>query len=386
MPINFGMGRQSGGSSATAPAVEPRPIGSARILIADDDPSIVQLLERILTSAGHQVEVFAEGDSLIERATRNSPDLVLIDAVMPPGINGFQICRLLRENERTRGVPVMMITALSDYADRVYGYEAGADDYVCKPFRPEEVSARVQSLLASRRMTDELLRADDALRAILRAIETKAPHSENVARYAAALGEHMGRSPKEVITLCQAGLLHDVGKIAVPLEVLHKTERLTREEFELIKCHPERGWQMCRRIAPVRDALPAIRWHHERLDGTGYPDGLKGSQIPFIARAIAIVSIFEALTGKRSYRQAAEPERALAILEKEAAQGWWDPTLVAALADMIRKRGLAAAPRGWTGLEQGTWKPVPPPAPPAAARHVPTGRILEVPPPRPPQA
>ncbi len=366
------MGEVEVAAPAPRTATPRAPGARPRVLAADDEKLVRDLVNRVLSTAGFEVGTYSSGEDLIVEASRNPPDVIIVDAVMPGGMNGFQVCRALRDNEPTKLTPIMMVTGLSEYSDRVYGIEAGADDYVCKPFRAEEVSARVRSLMARERVTDELFANDDVFHSMLRAIEDKAPHSERVARLSAALGELLGRAPEEIGLLCRAGLFHDVGKIAVPIEILNKPGALTPEEFEVVKCHPERGWQMCRRISVLRDALPAIRWHHEHLDGSGYPDRLQAAQIPFAARVIAVTSVFDALTGARAYLQAGPPERALEILRKEAEKGWWDGDIVRALAELIQTRGADAAPAGWTGLDRDAWTPKDPRPP--SGRHVPARR------------
>ena len=221
-----------------------------------------------------------------------------------------------------------MITALSDKQARIRGIEAGADDFLTRPVERAELLARVGSLLKLKHRTDELERAEAVLFTLARSIEGKDPythgHCERLSDYSARLGEHLGLSGDEITALRRAGVVHDVGKIAVPDAILLKPSRLTEEEWKLIQEHPVVGERICAPLKSFRLVLPIIRHHHEKLDGSGYPDGLRGDAIPITARVLQIVDVYDALTTDRPYKKAFTIPDALQTMKEEVAKGWWD--------------------------------------------------------------
>jgi putative two-component system response regulator len=234
---------------------------------------------------------------------------------------------------------VVLITALTAIEDRVAGIEAGADDFLAKPVEREQLIARVRSLLRQKAFTDELERAESVLFALARSIEGKDPytqgHCERLADYSARLGEHMDLSAQEVKALRRAGIVHDIGKVAVPDSILFKPARLTRTEKLILQRHPIVGERICAPLKSFQLVLPIIRHHHEKMDASGYPDGLKGEEIPLTARVLQIVDVYDALTTKRPYKRALSVADALAVMKKEIKRGWWDPTVAAAFEEMM---------------------------------------------------
>jgi putative two-component system response regulator len=224
--------------------------------------------------------------------------------------------------------------------DRVAGIEAGADDFLSKPVEREQLIARVRSLLRQKAYTDELERAEAVLFALARSIEGKDPytqgHCERLAEYSALLGEHVGLPLAEVKALRRAGIVHDIGKVAVPDSILFKPARLTRTEQLILRRHPVVGERICAPLKSFQLVLPIIRHHHEKMNGTGYPDGLKGEQIPLTARVLQIVDVYDALTTERPYKPALSVEDALRVMEKEVKKGWWDPAVFAAFEQMMK--------------------------------------------------
>jgi len=308
----------------------PIPDRSGRILIVDDDPNIRRLLSRMLEPNGFELLHAGDGEEGIARASAEQPDLILLDVVMPK-LNGFEVCRRLKAMEKFRLTPVVLITGLSDVQDRVAGILAGADDFLSKPFEQTELVARVKSLLRLKRYTDELERAELVVCALARAIEERDPHTrghcDRLSRYGVALGRRIGLGEEDVRAIEQAGIVHDIGKVTVPDSILKKNGRLTQTERKVIQTHPEAGVQICQPLRTFHRALPIIRSHHERLDGTGYPDGLKGEEIPVTARILSILDVFDALTTDRPYRNASSSEAALEIMGEEVDRGWWDPEI-----------------------------------------------------------
>lgn len=313
-----------------------------RILIAEDDPSSRELLEELLRAEGYEVATAGDGQTTLEEFARLQPDLLLLDVKMPQ-LNGFEVCRRLKYNPETRLTPVMLVTGLSAVDDRVRGIQAGADDFLSKPVDRNELLARARSLLNLKSYTDELERAESVLFVLARSIEAKDPytqgHCERLSERSARLGQRL-RLPEEQLTaLRRAGVVHDIGKVAVPDAILLKPARLTEEEWRIMREHPVVGERICSPLKSFRLVLPIIRHHHEKFDGSGYPDGLKGEQIPLTARVLQIVDVYDALTTERPYKRALPDAEALGIMEDEVAKGWWDPKFFKAFEQMPRDGG-----------------------------------------------
>ncbi len=316
--------------------------GSARILIVDDNVQIRGLLARMLEPEGYEIDQAEDGEAGIQRAESDPPDLILLD-VMMPDLNGFEVCKRLKAREDFRLTPIVLITGLSDVKDRVAGILAGADDFLSKPFEQTELKARVRSLLRLKRYTDDLERAETVVFTLARAIEERDPytrgHCDRISRYASALGERLGLSESEVDSLRRGGIVHDIGKVTVPDAVLRKNGSLTRTEREVMQQHPLSGEEICRPLRTFRNVLPIIRSHHERLDGSGYPDGMKGDEIPMTARVLSVVDVFDALTSDRPYREGSKAEAALTVIEEEVELGWWDRRVFEEFGAMIEDQG-----------------------------------------------
>jgi len=322
------------------------------VLVADDHAANRELLEELLTAQGCKVIAVPDGAAAVEQLIRTQVDLVLLD-VMMPYLNGFEVCEKIKNNPDTYLIPVIIITALSDKQDRLEGIKVGADDFLSRPVDRTELLARVGSLLKLKQRTDELERAESVLFSLARSIEGKDPythgHCERLAEYSARLGEHLQLPEEQLIALRRAGVVHDVGKIAVPDAILLKPGRLTAEEWTLIKEHPVVGERICAPLKSFRLVLPIIRHHHEKLDGSGYPDGLRGDAIPVTARVLQIVDVYDALTTDRPYKKAFPIVDALQTMKEEVAKGWWDPHIFDHFERLVRgsaadffSRGAAA--------------------------------------------
>src|ERR1700756_1033365 len=251
-----------------------------RILVVDDQPSIAGLMSQLLTMRGYDVTTAASAEQAEAEVRKQLPDLILSD-VMMPGKSGYEFCRSLKENPATRLIPFVLITGLSDSSDRVRGIEAGADDFLNKPVLAEELIARVKSLLRLKEFTDELETADSVLCTLGLIVEGRDPytegHCERLAVNAVDLGRHLGLDEDSLVALRRGGYLHDLGKIAVPDEILKKGANLTSAEWDVIKRHPITGENICRPLKSLRLVLPIIRHHHEHSNGSGYPPGFTGS-------------------------------------------------------------------------------------------------------------
>src|SRR6202012_3955915 len=219
------------------------------------------------------------------------------------------------------------------------GMRAGAEDFLRKPVNKQELLARTRSLLRLKEFTDELENAETVVFSLALSIEAKDPytkgHCDRLSSYSEALGRRLGLPAELCVALRRAGVVHDVGKIGVPEHVLLKKGPLTEEDWAIMKQHPVTGERICQPLRSFRHVLPIIRHHHEKLDGTGYPDGLKGEEIPITARILSVVDVFDALTSDRSYRAASTPEEAFRIMQEEVERGWWDARLVKEFARII---------------------------------------------------
>lgn len=316
-----------------------------RILVVDDQPSIAGLMSQLLSIRGYSVVTAANAEQAEAEVRRQAPDLILSD-VMMPGKSGYDLCRSLKENPATRLIPFVLITGLSDSSDRVRGIEAGADDFLNKPVLAEELIARVKSLLRLKEFTDELETADSVLCTLGLIVEGRDPytegHCERLAAHAADLGRHLGMDEDSILALTRGGYLHDLGKIAVPDEILKKGSDLTPAEWEIMKLHPITGETICKPLHSLGLVLPIIRHHHEHSDGSGYPDGLTAADIPVLPRVLQVVDVYDALRTERSYKPALSHEAAAETMRLEAARGLWDAELVAEFFSMLEQKRQVA--------------------------------------------
>jgi putative two-component system response regulator len=316
-----------------------------RILVVDDQPSIAGLMSQLLTIRGYDVITAASAEQAEIEVRRQMPDLILSD-VMMPGRSGYDFCRMLKEDPATRLIPFVLITGLSDSSDKVRGIEAGADDFLNKPVLAEELIARVKSLLRLKEFTDELETADSVLCTLGLIVEGRDPytegHCERLSVRAADLGRHLGLDADSILALKRGGYLHDLGKIAVPDEILKKGSDLTAAEWQIMKLHPLTGENICRPLHSLALVLPIIRNHHEHTDGSGYPDGLLGADIPVLPRILQVVDVYDALRTARSYKPALTHAETEQTMRKEASRGLWDAELVAEYFSMLEQKRQVA--------------------------------------------
>jgi putative two-component system response regulator len=304
---------------------------AGKIVIADDVEVNLHLLKTLLARDGYAVHTATDGAAALDLINREMPDLVLSDVVMPL-MNGFELCRRIKSDKATRLIPVVLVTSLGDREDRIEGINAGADDFLTKPVNAHELKARVRSLVKLKRYTDDLDSAESVILSLGLTVEARDPytvgHCERMAAYAAAFGVHLQLPDEDVAALHRGGYLHDVGKVGVPDAVLTKPGPLTAEEYTLMKRHPEIGDSLCGTLRMLRPVRPIVRHHHERWDGSGYPDHLKGDAIPLLAQITSVVDVFDALTTARVYRQPVSPDRACAELQDSADKGMFRHELV----------------------------------------------------------
>jgi putative two-component system response regulator len=301
------------------------------ILVVDDNRGTALLLEQVLRAEGHRVTLAADGLEALLRIAEHPPDLILLDLDIPQ-LDGYEVCRRVKSNPITRLVPIIIITGESASEARLRVWELGADEFLAKPFQCLEVVARCHSLLRVKRLVDDRDSAEAVVFAFARAVEAKSPythgHSERVKDYAAALAVQLGASAAECEVIRKGALLHDIGKISVPDAILDKPGPLAPEEFEIVKQHTVKGARIVEPLRSIRDVVAMVRSHHERLDGGGYPDGLRGAAIPLPVRILAVADVFDSLASARPYRDAIAPPTCLEMLQANAAGGGLDPELV----------------------------------------------------------
>lgn len=311
-----------------------------RVLVVDDSPDFADTLVRLLSAEGFIVDVVHDSHSAMHAVERHAPDVVLLDVDIP-GKSGFEVCRSLKQNEITRLTPVVLLTGLSGREHRLAGIDAGADDFLTKPFDSSELTARVRSLSRLKRYTDELESAESLVMSLALTVEARDAytdgHCDRLSAYAVSLGGSLGLPEDDLSALRRGGLLHDVGKIGIPDAVLLKPGRLTRSEYHLVKQHTVIGERLCAGLRSLASVRPIIRQHHERLDGSGYPDGLAGDEISLLAQIIGVVDAFDAMTTDRPYRDAMSLPRAIDELHLDVSRGTMSAALVDAFVRLLPK-------------------------------------------------
>jgi putative two-component system response regulator len=320
---------------------------AGKVLVVDDVAANVELLRTLLAREGYMVFTAADGEEALEMVASRQPDLVLMDVLMPK-LSGYEVCERLKQNPATRLTPVVLITALHEREHKIRGINAGADDFLTKPVDAHELKARARSLVRLKRHTDDLDSAESVILSMALVIEARDSytdgHCQRLAAYATALGTALGLAEEEQAALFRGGYLHDVGKVGIPDALLLKPSRLSESEYRQIKNHPVIGDRLCGELRSLRKVRPIVRHHHERLDGSGYPDGLKGDAIPLLAQIMGIVDVYDAITTARPYKKAWTFEQAHEELMREVTNGWRRRDLVEAFIAL--NVGVAAYPVG----------------------------------------
>ena len=331
-----------------------------KILVVDDYAPNANGMRDLLSAAGYSVRVAYNGVEALGLVAEEAPDLVLVDVVMP-GMSGVELCRELKTRGGTRLTPVVLITASQDRGHRLAGLEAGADDFLGKPVDVQELRTRVRSLLRVKQLTDDLESTESIMTMLGHIVEARDPytegHCQRLAEYATALGVALGLDASDLDTLGRGAVLHDVGKIALPDTVLLKPGRLNADELALMQEHPIVGDNLCKTVRSLDRVRPIVRSHHERQDGRGYPDHLRGDEIPLLAQVVAVVDVFDALTTTRPYRGAMSASEAYDIMLKEAASGWCPMSLAQTFVDLHRSRYAPAPVRQPARKRSSTFAP-----------------------------
>jgi putative two-component system response regulator len=256
---------------------------SVRVLVIDDEPAVCTFFNRLLTRESYAVHLAADTESALASIASHKPDVILMDVEFPGG-GGFPLCQRLKQDVATRLTPIILVTGLTDRESRVRGRQAGADDFLTKPVDPQELLARVSSLARLKRYTDDLDSAASIITTLATMIEARdgntAGHCHRMANYATAVGRALGLGAADLQALHRGGFIHDIGMLAIPPTVVLRAGPLEPEEFERVKSHTVVGDELCRGLRSLQAVRPIIRHHHERTDGSGYPDGLRGDRHP----------------------------------------------------------------------------------------------------------
>ena len=314
---------------------------NSKILVVDDHPSSRMTAVALLCVEGYEVLEADNGPKALDVVQEIPPDLILLD-VMMPGMDGFEVCRRLKQNDHTRLIPIIFITALNDRRSRLKGIEAGGDDFLSKPFDQLELSARVKSLVHQKRLNEDLDHAEKVLFSIASTIESRDPntgdHCDRLVQRGEQFGQFLNLSRSDIRNLMWGAYLHDIGKVGIPDNVLLKKGKLSPEEWKIMQQHVNIGEQICKPLRTMRGVLPIIRHHHEKWDGSGYPDGLKEHDIPYLAQVFQLIDVYDALTSERPYKKALSPEESLQVMISETEKGWRNPELMEQFVQFIRSQ------------------------------------------------
>lgn len=307
------------------------------VLVVDDVPANRELLIAHLEALKYDVREARDGYEALEVINVEEPDIILLDVDMPR-LDGITVCQRLKAHPSRRFIPIIILTASHDPAQRLRGIAAGANDYLSKPFDANELLIRTRVLLNERELNKRLDATEDVLFTLARAVEARdrytIHHAERVGRYAQEIGSLIGLDSEDTDLLYQGGVLHDLGKIAIPDAILLKPGPLTDEEFAVMQKHSAEGERICLSLKSVAFYLPIIRHHHERYDGTGYPDHLRDGDVPLGARVVAVADAWDAMTSDRPYRTSLGFDEGLSRL-RAGAGSQWDPEIVGSLVHLI---------------------------------------------------
>ena len=310
------------------------------IMVVDDNCEAGTALAELLELSDHTVQLFTNGRTALHAVEQHQPDLIILD-VQLPDMDGYAVCDAIRHNSATWQIPIIMVTVEGQRSGRLQGIEAGADDYLQKPVDIQELEARIRSLLRKKRRNDHLEQAEAVIFALARAVEAKDAYTEGhlqrLAHYSVAIGERMQLSGEVLTALRYGALLHDVGKVGVDELIIRKGGPLTPAEYRVMQQHTLIGERIVQPLRMGSSVGPIVRYHHERWDGRGYPDGLAQETIPLGARIVAVADAFDAMTTARPYNRVLSATEAADRL-RAGAGIYWDPTVVAVFLDWLNVR------------------------------------------------
>ncbi|HUM17972.1 MAG TPA: HD domain-containing phosphohydrolase [Candidatus Nitrosotalea sp.] len=309
------------------------------ILLVEDEPHIRDVISGLLGTLGYRLLMAASAEQALDALNVVSPDMVVTDVHLG-AMSGIELCARLKADPRYELMPVVILTAVGDLEARVAGLAAGADAFFTKPVEFVELRTRLTALLRVKMLLGQLERAEAVITTLALTIEARDPytlgHCDRLSRYGVAVGEALGLDPEMRRALRLGGYLHDLGKIAVPDGILLKPGPLDPIEQERIRAHPGAGSDLVLGLRSMELVRPIMRHHHEKWDGSGYPDGLKGEAIPLGARIISVVDVFDALHTERPYKSALSRSDAVSLLIRETDAGYWDPKIVDIFLDILR--------------------------------------------------
>ena len=332
--------RQDAPVALAPPAATATPSNRSTILVVDSVDYNRQYLKGMLKAGPYRILEARTPEEGLRLLSDVAADLIIADLMMP-GIGGLEFCRCVKGNRKTRFIPLLIMTNVQGIENEVAGLESGADEFLIRPLHPTAVRTRVRAMLRNKKAIDSLEEAETILFSLAQTVEARdeetGNHCERLASLSISLGTALGLPEEDLIALHRGGFLRDIGKIAVPDSVLNKDGQLTEQEWDLMKSHTWVGESICRPMKSLAPVLPIIRNHHERWDGSGYPDGLAGEQIPLLARILQVADIFDALVSKRSYKEPYTTEEAVGLLRQEAENGWRDGELVSVFCAMVQQ-------------------------------------------------
>ncbi|MBI4877924.1 MAG: response regulator [Acidobacteria bacterium] len=301
------------------------------VLIVDGAEVDRRLLRAMFKTTPYRFLEASRPSEAVALLGREKIDMVMLELMLPE-MSGLDLCRKIKSERNTQYIPTLIVTSLHGAEHEVAGLSSGADEFLTRPLHPAVVRARVRAMLRNKATIDSLEEAEAILFALAQTVEQRdrytGGHCQRLAAYSLSMGLALGLSQPELLALHRGAYLHDIGKIAIPDAILFKNSSLDTSEWSVMRQHPVRGEEICRPMKSLLPVLPVIRSHHERWDGTGYPDGLSGDHIPLLARILQIVDIYDALTTARPYKLAKTHADSLRIIQEETDRGWRDPELV----------------------------------------------------------
>jgi putative two-component system response regulator len=332
-----------------------------RILVVDDSVETVEFLESSLKVFEYTVVKAFDGAEALDKAETHNPDLILLDYEMPK-MKGMEVCKILKSKNHSRFLPIIMMTASKEANIIIKSLNCGADEFISKPFDIIELSARIKAMLRTKTLEDEIVQINkdleekvkdktrkieslymETVKALAKALDAKdsytRSHSDNVTKYSKAIAEEIGLSDEEIKDIQMAAQLHDLGKIGISDSILNKQEKLTEEEWEVIKHHSIRSAQILEPLESLDGVVDMVKEHHEKINGSGYPDGKKGIQIRLGARILAVADAYDAMTSERPYRKAFPKEKAVSELKK-CKGTHFDPDIVEAFLRVLDRQQI----------------------------------------------
>jgi len=312
------------------------------ILLAEHDKIYQQSLKTILSDAGYNVSVVEDGQALLERFNYTQFDLLLMDVNLPLK-DGFYILDYIREELNLKLFPVIIITSEEDVSDLVRAFDLGASDFLLKSLLKQEILARVDAQLRKKNILDHMDNSEAVLFALARLIEARdsetGDHCDRLAHMSIYFGQSLELPLEDLEALWKGSILHDIGKIIIPDRILLKPDRLSESEWEVMKRHVITSKKLCEPLVSLKKAMDIIVNHHEHWNGSGYPRGLRGEEIPYLARVFQLVDVYDALRSKRPYRKSLSKEETINIMKKETEEGKWDPFLMDKFLTLVKEHG-----------------------------------------------